>query len=731
MTWWCPCRSSDVVLSSTIPSQHDQSKGARPAQTPLHLIDDGDFSSDRRAVAWLRSRSLVLLKEAEQQKLQQTIKNQKAPGAIEKTLQSTSQRQSKGSTTSPTKRRLNSNKIENIKREQRLPSSPEKYIYETRKQEELDYSESLSLSFSLSPPSVVDDESNSPSVFKLAEEDDGWPLTGTAATKTTATTTSVVSSSDPDKEDELDLNMELILMTSVPVDSDGSYEISNRIVKSSSSKTKPLKSSARRKADSADVTQAPFKPKQPEMVGPHIMSTFGKSTKSTTPSMMAGNSFLSDPNNMWTTNQENLRLLESLQSKFFDNGQPQSPASPPSANSSPRRGECHASTIDEDDKVRKATMNTNTTPKSSSDTPSKLFAATTSWLLCSPRKRSDPTETPATVDAHPQTTEGSSLSSSASSSSSSSCSPKSPPPPTLSLKNFPLVLMCQAKDKSTVNDGPPSNPNYPSSFILTPPLMEALRGFLPISQSENHFWLKYSMKRGDGGSLEVLLKSIHASTHTLLCVETKDGRVFGSFTSSPWRQRPTWYGSGEAFLWQVPSSSQQESSQHSANKQPSATTPNHEIKVFPYTGHDDMIQYCSKKALAVGGGSWSSPSLPRPTFSTDDSYWTTPVTTSFEPPSSGTDNPYNDEPAGIGLLLDADLLGGETNSCSTFCNPRLYAPTDARHGTNCVATQNEFDVANVEVWTLTPCTTLEAAESLERRKLFIEEQAAATASRTQ
>ena len=46
--------------------------------------------------------------------------------------------------------------------------------------------------------------------------------------------------------------------------------------------------------------------------------------------------------------------------------------------------------------------------------------------------------------------------------------------------------------------------------------------------------------------------------------------------------------------------------------------------------------------------------------------------------------------------------------CETFDDPRLAQ----------VFTDGMFEVANIEVWTLTPCVTLEDAKKLEARKLL-------------
>jgi hypothetical protein len=216
--------------------------------------------------------------------------------------------------------------------------------------------------------------------------------------------------------------------------------------------------------------------------------------------------------------------------------------------------------------------------------------------------------------------------------------------------------------------------------VLTPAMMEALRGFMPYRVSESNFWLKYSLIR-DGASLPTLLANIRGSTYTMIGVETNRGEVFGSFTGTPWRIGGKWFGNGEAFLWRL--------------KKPRYTSPTNsrkpnferEMEVYPYTGYDDLVQYCTTKTIAVGGGDW------------------------IDVPC-----PFDNDTQGIGFMIDGDLAGGETNSCSTFANPRLAKQTTA---------SSEFTITNLEVWTLTPCINVKDATRMEMQKLFLEEQGAA------
>ena len=210
--------------------------------------------------------------------------------------------------------------------------------------------------------------------------------------------------------------------------------------------------------------------------------------------------------------------------------------------------------------------------------------------------------------------------------------------------------------------------------VFTPGVMEALRGFMPMKAMDHNFWLRFSLAR-DGTSFTRLLASIRASAYTMIGIETDRGEVFGSFTGRPWRIGSKWYGSSESFLWRL--------KQTRYTSARNSTNPHfeREIEVYPCTEDDDLIQYCTPKTIAVGGGEWQ--------------YHTCP---------------YRDSGQGIGLVIDGDLAGGETNSCATFANPKL-----ARYASS----SNEFVISNLEVWSMTPCNTVEDATKLEMREFFV------------
>jgi hypothetical protein len=94
------------------------------------------------------------------------------------------------------------------------------------------------------------------------------------------------------------------------------------------------------------------------------------------------------------------------------------------------------------------------------------------------------------------------------------------------------------------------------------------------------------------------------------------------------------------------------------------------VDVYPYTGANNYIQFCTRERVAVGGGS----------------------------PTSEPDSPEVDVQAshkhhewGFGISLSPDLLTGTSSPCLTFASPSLS--TAHKDG-------SVFEVINVELWTV-------------------------------
>lgn len=212
--------------------------------------------------------------------------------------------------------------------------------------------------------------------------------------------------------------------------------------------------------------------------------------------------------------------------------------------------------------------------------------------------------------------------------------------------------------------------------VLSPPLMEGLQGFMPESLMEHHYWLKYSLAR-DGPNLIAMLRHCRASVHTILAIETLDGHVFGSFTSQPWRLSSRgFYGNGDSFVWRM---------RRSRNEPCSSIVEQalmeSKMDVFPFTFRNSKIQFCTNDGISIGEGEVTEMSQDGTNF-------------------------------GHAVRLDKTLQFGSTSNCETFGNPCL-THTDLRG--------KEFQVANIELWCMTPHSTVATAERAELKTLFLEE----------
>lgn len=221
--------------------------------------------------------------------------------------------------------------------------------------------------------------------------------------------------------------------------------------------------------------------------------------------------------------------------------------------------------------------------------------------------------------------------------------------------------------------------------VLSPPLMESLQAFMPFSLSGQNFFLKYSMVR-DGASLPAFLKRARGVQYSILALETVDGEVFGCFTAQPWRKNWNYFGTGESFLWRMRRSRLEKT--HCILEQAHLES---EIDVFPYTGENRLIQLCTHDRIAVGGG---TPSEKK----SGDDYTVGP-------------SPVQPHEWGFGLAISSDFLSGTSSPCVTFGSPSLsHVHSDG----------TVFEIVNLELWTTTPCFTVEDAEKLELGKLFLE-----------
>eukprot|EP00567_Pseudictyota_dubia_P001087 CAMPEP_0197465068 /NCGR_PEP_ID=MMETSP1175-20131217/64351_1 /TAXON_ID=1003142 /ORGANISM="Triceratium dubium, Strain CCMP147" /LENGTH=300 /DNA_ID=CAMNT_0043001073 /DNA_START=188 /DNA_END=1090 /DNA_ORIENTATION=+ len=224
--------------------------------------------------------------------------------------------------------------------------------------------------------------------------------------------------------------------------------------------------------------------------------------------------------------------------------------------------------------------------------------------------------------------------------------------------------------------GTSENDEAAHPHVLSPAIMNALRPHMPFAAQCDNFWLKYSMVR-DGASLETpMLHKVRGSTRTIIAIETTDGNVFGSFTSSPWHTSSRFYGSGEALLWRMNSS---RFTPCNIVEDPVKLESN--LDIFGWNGSNRNVQFVpnDKSALILGGGG-------------------------IVDQETGIEHETD---CGFGLVLESDLGKGFSDRCETFGNPPLSADDFS------------FDIANVEVWTMTPAESVEMAEQLEVRRQFI------------
>jgi TLD len=94
------------------------------------------------------------------------------------------------------------------------------------------------------------------------------------------------------------------------------------------------------------------------------------------------------------------------------------------------------------------------------------------------------------------------------------------------------------------------------------------------------------------------------------------------------------------------------------------------VDVYPYTGANNYIQFCTQDRIAVGGGSPSSE---------DDA------------PTKSVLSSHKHHEWGFGLSLSSDLLTGTSSPCITFGSPSLS--TVHKDG-------SVFEIINMELWTV-------------------------------
>jgi hypothetical protein len=275
-----------------------------------------------------------------------------------------------------------------------------------------------------------------------------------------------------------------------------------------------------------------------------------------------------------------------------------------------------------------------------------------------------------------------------------------------------------------------------------------------------NWWLKYSRAR-DGGGLSQMLRQVRGSKYTVLAVETTTGHVLGSFTSSPWRLSKGWYGGGMqeedvaaarnddedragggrgagdekkddseswpasaepetlAYVWKMrhPRCLQQQSPPSSSPSSAAGATAasivqqvcqESEIQVFPLrtsatAAGDDAGSEVASDAIAVQSCSLADG------IRLGQNELLPAASSSSAAPNSGH-KAWDGEHYGYALAIDPALRSGSTSTSETFGNPCLI-----RSGMR----GETFELANLEIWTLTTRSTVADAENAELKRLFL------------
>lgn len=228
--------------------------------------------------------------------------------------------------------------------------------------------------------------------------------------------------------------------------------------------------------------------------------------------------------------------------------------------------------------------------------------------------------------------------------------------------------------------------------VLTPPIMNALQKYLPTNCKERNFWLKYSLLR-DGASTHSLEVKSGLGKYTVMAIETLKGDVFGCFMTEPLMSTNNQYArSGESFLWRlkkrrsvtVEVEEESEALAAAVVRDDGASSDDDDIiDVYPYTGENDLCMLFAHDKIACGGGI-----------------------------VDGTVGTTGD---GFGIVLADDLFSGSSSPCRTYDNPCLLSSTSSASLDGEDENENgRFEVANIEIWNLTPFMFMADAERSEK-----------------
>lgn len=141
------------------------------------------------------------------------------------------------------------------------------------------------------------------------------------------------------------------------------------------------------------------------------------------------------------------------------------------------------------------------------------------------------------------------------------------------------------------------------SRLLKPEVAEQLRNFLPSRlQLRSQWQLVYSLEQ-HGASLTTLYDRNRPPPGQrpgyILVVKDRDHNIFGAYSNEHFRPSDfkRFFGNGDCFLWKT-----YEVLTEIKNEE--KTIPQHEtrVRVFPYTGENDFLIFCTPQFLSMGGG---------------------------------------------------------------------------------------------------------------------------------
>eukprot|EP00392_Amoebophrya_sp_AT5.2_P017287 g17618.t1 len=142
-------------------------------------------------------------------------------------------------------------------------------------------------------------------------------------------------------------------------------------------------------------------------------------------------------------------------------------------------------------------------------------------------------------------------------------------------------------------------------------LFAQLVSFLPLSVRFSNWLLAYSPSR-HGVSLQTFYRNLHEKGPSVLFIKDQFGSRFGAFLSHCWECRGSYYGSGESFVFALPSAVKLfgRKNSNSSGSGDRASVLSHEevearlrtLKVYPWSAANASIQFSDETMLAVGGG---------------------------------------------------------------------------------------------------------------------------------